>query len=273
MLAHDVMNRLQNSINLHAADCQYHLDCYQKLIKKKASTCTKVSNHETSFNILTEQMLQQESHIWNSVEVFNTYVGLGGSHSRKSLITELQSHFGKHLIVMHVSGCASIIGFQNHIPYKLQLVDDDQDDESVDNLVSKIKQESSVLPGISNYDLSQFTLDMTVDNTSPTLLDIVSKLVSGGVINKQSVSLAQSIQQHVNKQWNQTTSGVAVSLHHKFWSKELLSMMYDLGFIASYTEVLWFRSSVAKYTGEKHWNMRVYRLTEGWLVPGLITMI
>ena len=47
-----------------------------------------VSNHETSFNILTEQMLQQVSHIWNSVEVFNAYVGLGGNHSRKSLITE-----------------------------------------------------------------------------------------------------------------------------------------------------------------------------------------
>ena len=90
-------------------------------------------------------MLQQASHIWNSVEVFNTYVGLGGNHSRKSLITELQSHFGKDLIVMHVVGCASIIGFRNHIPFKLQLVDDDQDDESVDNLVSKIKQETSFL--------------------------------------------------------------------------------------------------------------------------------
>ena len=89
-------------------------------------------------------------------------------------------------------------------------------------------------------------------NTNLTLLDIVSKLISGGVVNKQSVSLAQSIQQHVNKQWNQTTSGVAVSLHHKYGSKELLSMMYDLGFTESYTEVLWFRSSVAKYTGEKH---------------------
>ena len=28
--------------------------------------------------------------------------------------------------------------------------------------------------------------------------------------------------------------------------------MYDLGFTTSYTEVLRFRSSVAKYTGEKH---------------------
>ena len=144
MLPHHVMNRLQNSIDLHAADCQYHPDCYQKLIKKKTSTCTKVSNHETSLNTLTEQA----SHIWNSVEVFNTYVGLGGSHSRKSLITELQSHFDKDLIVMHVSGSASIIEFRSHISYKLQLVDDDQDDESVDNLVSKIKQETSVLPGI-----------------------------------------------------------------------------------------------------------------------------
>ena len=90
-------------------------------------------------------------------------------------------------------------------------------------------------------------------NTSPTHLDIVSKLFSGGVVNKQSVSLAQSIKQHVNKQCNQTPLGVAVSLHHKFGSKELLSMMYyDLGFTASYTEMLRFRLSVVKYTGEKH---------------------
>ena len=125
-----------------------------KFIKKKPSTITKVSNHEASFKVLTEQMLKQTSHIWNSVEVFNTCVGLGGNHSWKSLITELQTHFGKDQIVMHVSGCASINGFRNHIPYNLQLVDDDQDDESVGNLVGKIKQETSDLPGISNYDIS-----------------------------------------------------------------------------------------------------------------------
>ena len=30
ILAHDVLNRLQNSIDLHAADCQLQLDCLKK---------------------------------------------------------------------------------------------------------------------------------------------------------------------------------------------------------------------------------------------------
>ena len=119
-----------------------------------------------------------------------------------------------------------------------------------------------------------------LDSTSPTLLDIVSKLVSGGVVNKQPVSLTQSIQQHVNKQWNQTTLGVAVILHHKFGSS------FGSKFWINYSlwcMILGSQHPTRKCYDSDHqlqntlerniWNVKVYSLTEGWLVPGLMTII
>ena len=83
---------------------------------------------------------------------------------------------------MHVVGCASIIGFLNQIPYELQLVDDDQDDESFDNLVSKSNKR---LQFFREFQIMIFPNSplIRLGNMGPTLLDIVSKLISGGVVN------------------------------------------------------------------------------------------
>ena len=70
----------------------------------------------------------------------------------------------------------------------------------------------------NDYDLSQFTFEKTVANTCPTLLALVSQLVSNGELNKSAVTILQGTQQHISNSTNQTTLGLGVKLHHKFGS-------------------------------------------------------
>jgi len=84
------------------------------------------------------------------------------------------------------------------------------------------------LPRSNDYDVSQFTFEKTVANTFPTLLALVSQLVSNVELNKSAVTLSQCTQQHISNSTNQTTLGLAVNLQHKFGSSELVKLLNDM---------------------------------------------
>ena len=63
-----------------------------------------------------------------------------------------------------------------------------------------------------------------------------------------SLFLTQAIQYHIP---NQTTLGIGIRMHHRFGSKELLSLLSSYGICVSYDEVLRFRQSSAYYTGNQ----------------------
>ena len=95
-----------------------------------------------------------------------------------------------------------------------------------------------------DYKLSYYVHHKVIERTSPALLRLVSSFVSGGVITKPSLTLAQCIQQHVDgTSSNQTTLGLAVKLHHKHGSSELVKTLNKHGITSSYDEVLRFHKS------------------------------
>ena len=119
----------------------------------------------------------------------------------------------------------------------------------------------SALRKPDDYNMSDFVYEKTVQNTSKTLLKFVAELVSDSVITKKSLTLAQCIQQHVaGNTRNQTSLGLAVQLHHRFGSSELIRILCEHGLISSYDEVLEFRKSVSKYVSE---NEEIYNRKVG----------
>ena len=68
---------------------------------------------------------------------------------------------------------------------------------------------------------------------------------------KEALSLAQSIQSYITHTFNATTLGLAVKLHHRTGSKEIVSVLHEYGYISTYEEVLRFRDSAAKYTADE----------------------
>ena len=118
----------------------------------------------------------------------------------------------------------------------------------VETVVRRVKAEVLALPRSNDYDLSQFTFEKTVANIYPTLLALVSQLVSNGELNKSAVTISQCIQQHMSNSTNQTTLGFAVKLHHKFGSSELVKVLTEHGIVTTYDEVMRFHKSAAKHT-------------------------
>ena len=80
------------------------------------------------------------------------------------------------------------------------------DDDSVETVVRRVNAEVLALPRSNDFDLNQFTFEKIVANTCPTLLALVSQLVSNRELNKSTVGLtiSQCIQQHISNSTNQT---------------------------------------------------------------------
>ena len=97
-----------------------------------------------------------------------------------------------------------------------------------------------------------------INDTSETLLKLISKLVSKDIITRESFSLSQSIQAPYYKECKPDYSRISIKLH-RFGSRELISLLHQYGHVCTYDEVQRFRTSVAKYTGERDYTSRGLR--------------
>ena len=169
-------------------------------------------------------------------------------------MSSVKAHFGRELLVLHIEGCDSVLGFEVSLGRVIKLVKVSHskgDDDEVDKLVRKIRSEVMAMPRPGDYNLRHYVYQKLVQSTSETLLKLVSSLVSDGFITKQSLTLAQCIQLHIGgANRNQTTLGLAVKLHHKHGSSELIRTLNEHGITGIYDEVLHFRKSVAKFVSD-----------------------
>ena len=240
-------------VDLPAAECKYHVRCYNSFmtVPKYADLPTGVAEESALKNVI-ERMNCDRSKMWNSVELHSLYCDLGGKLTRRDMFSKVTDCMSKDVMLVRVDGCATIVGFRESIANHLKMVKvDDADERSIDSVVRQIKKEArSVKYNSANYDLSEFTQANTIKATSPTLLRLISDLVSGGEMTKKSLSLSQSIQSHVTGTRNQTTLGLAVKLLHRHGSSDLLKLLHEHGFTTSYDEVLRFRKSAAHFLGD-----------------------
>ena len=253
--------------DFHAADAQYHQDCYSRFNNLcNIKTTNSIATEDSSLKAVFDAMLAKPSHIWTSIELHKIYMDKMKEHCGEDFSTEnimacrhlmskVTDHFGSSLIEMHIKGCANLYCFKDHLPENLVCETVSDTEATMDLLVNQIINESRQSPKHMAYDLSKFTKATVIESTSQTLVTLISKLVSNGNITKCSLSLAQSIQSCITKTSNQTTLGLAVKLHHKFGSRDLIDILHDYGYISTYEEVLRFRTSVAKYVGEQEYTV------------------
>ena len=260
--ANDVQIRVLGApSDLHAADARYHRDCYKKFMGERNIRAVNTPEHKEDVSRervqrVIEHMQSDPSHIWSTVELYDIFVGLcteGTTMRRRDFISEVQTRLGDSLIKLDINGCASLLGFKDHLPKNLKLVkvDDNKETIMINELNKKIISETKEIPKQDDYDMSQFSRSKTIESTSPTLLALTSKLVSHGQVTRISITMAQAIQAKITKCWNQTTLGLAVKLHHRHDSKELVTQLHDYGITATYDEVLRFRTSAAIFTGNQ----------------------
>ena len=248
-----VQLRVNGVVDLPAADALYHVKCYRKVPNDLRGnvTCKPVDD---SLAAVISKMNADNLATWTVSELHTVYLANLGKLQKKQMLCNLCDYFGDDLLVIQVEGCSTIVGFRNHVGKMLKLVNQTEtpgEYDYVDKLVRRVQAEVKDLPLPRNYDLGSFRHDRLVQDTSPTLLRLISSLVSRDEgVTKQSLTLTQCIQQHVSKSWNQTTLGLAIKLHHKHGSSEMFQTLNEHGILASYDEVLRFRKSAAQYASE-----------------------
>ena len=117
---------------------------------------------------------------WTSIELHEKYLSYGGQLECRQLFTNIATHFGDDVIVLSIEGCASVIGFHELLGKMIKVAKlDTQDENKEDVLVRQIKMEAPHMSTDNkNYALEDFTYAKTMEQTSPTLLRFISKLVS-----------------------------------------------------------------------------------------------
>ena len=233
--------------DLHASDAQNHAHCYNKFRK----TATAMSRQpckpeEEALRAIVDNVNDNKTSTWTTSDLYELYVSASGTLSKKQMITNITKYFGAEVITMHIEGCESVLGMRASMGILVKTMGGDGDEE-LDKLVRQIQTESLATQRLHDYDLRNFQYTKIIESTSPTLLRLISCLVSGGRINKQALTLAQCVEQHISGNTNQTTLGLAVKLHHKYGSRELIQTLNEHGITASYDEVLRFRNSAANF--------------------------
>ncbi|KAG1674268.1 hypothetical protein GQR58_015168 [Nymphon striatum] len=213
--ANEVAVRLSGVIDLHASDAQYHVCCYNKFRVVPVSRPSMMAPVEDALRSVVTTMSENMVETWTTTELYSMYIAASGTVTKRQFLSSITDYFSDELLVLHIDGCENVVGFKSQ-------------------------------PG--DYNLSYYVRHKVIENTSATLLKLVSSLVSGGDITKPSLTLAQCIQQHIcGAGRNQTTLGLAVKLHHKYGSSELIKTLNEHGITSTYDEVLRFRKSVAKF--------------------------
>ena len=99
--AHQVRLRVEGALSdLHAADAQYHKDCMSTFHGARnlhfASKKTENEFEDEAFTQVVNELTEDCSRIWNSVELHEQYRAYNGeSLSRRNLITKLSEHLDR----------------------------------------------------------------------------------------------------------------------------------------------------------------------------------
>ena len=236
--------------DLHAADARYHVDCRATFMSSNslvsASKSTPLAEEkDAALKSLTEHILTDKSHIWNSVELFERYRDFGGNKlSRKHLIKKLSVIFEDDLLVLSSPGIASIIIFRSKASDVLRLVDDEEDDldAAVTKVSNKIVQDVKAIPmDKANYN-TQINSELAIENVSETVLDILANISTKLNKTLPSILIGSIITSVLRNQPTNIQIALGVLIRD---SKQLINQMHAFGVTCSYDEILRFKKSAA----------------------------
>ena len=128
----EVTARLSGVIDLHAADAQNHVPSYNRF---------RIVLEEAVMSVLSI-MAANESESWTTSELYVMYIAASDTVSGQQFVTYVTAHFGDELLVLHIEGCDSVVGFKASLGKVIKIVKISQsmgDDDELEKLVRKIR--------------------------------------------------------------------------------------------------------------------------------------
>ena len=103
----DVARRVKLNIgyvvDLPAAECKYHVRCYNSFMKvPKYTDLPTVVEEESALQKVIECMNRDRSKIWNSIELHSLYCDFGGKLDRRDMFGKLSDHVSKDVMLVQI---------------------------------------------------------------------------------------------------------------------------------------------------------------------------
>ena len=255
--AQQVRLRVQGAVSdLHAADAQYHKDCEaifmspRNIQAAKSKTRPVPHNVDKVFEKLVDKMSNNDTNMWNSVELHETYKSLGGNDlSRTQLIQSLSEQFGSDLLVLFSPGVANLIAFRKKVSGLLKLVpvEDDDDNAAMTKVAQKIVREAKMLNQEKSTYQTRISKGDVIADASPTLMEVLLKVSSKFDNSLQSALIGNIVTNVVTKR----PTPLQISLGVVLRDKAMIERMHEFGVCCSYEEVRRFKASAAYYASKK----------------------
>ena len=151
--------RLSSISDLHAADAQYHKDCFQKFFSVrniKAFSIPKEQNPNEKLQKLVDMINAQPKNLWSTTKLFEEYTNICDNSDetkkeRRQVISDLKDYYGEDLVEMKIEGCASLFSLRNHLAEKLKPEEPRDNEDNLEEIVKQIKFETKNIMKQNTY--------------------------------------------------------------------------------------------------------------------------
>ena len=109
----EVTARLSGVIDLHAADAQYHVPSYNHFRIVSVTRPSITETLEEALRSVLSMMAENATESWTTSELYVMYVAASGTVSRLQFVSNVTAQFGDELVVLHIEGCDSVVGFKS----------------------------------------------------------------------------------------------------------------------------------------------------------------
>ena len=245
--AEQVRIRINGALSdLHAADGQYHFDCYARFTSKKniaavVQSESQLQKEDHPFDALVQHISENKSDMWNSIEVQDIYVSYGGNIlSRRNLIDQLVEHFGNDLLILSGNGVASILVFRSRASHLLKMVDDKADID-IKPIAKVIRAECLERPDNRETYKTRLFVGDAQETCSDLLLQLLAMLSPKLDHTNPALLIGNIITSVITNRPTTLQIALGTLLH----SKSLIEHCAQFGISCSYPEILRFKKSVA----------------------------
>lgn len=231
--------------DLCAEGGRYHKDCFSKFYCNKPRKPT-ISRVDSALNQLLTCITSDKMRVWNSIEVYDRYIELGGSNlSRKSLMNVIYENLSPELLIFSSPGIASLLVFRsNNKAFKdlriMQDVEGDCNYHAISQLAETIKSEC---PQSDNFNYkARLSKEQVTSECSPTLLRLLASISEKLNFTLPAFMIGHIITSAISGQATslQIALSVLLSRHRK-----MIDELHNYGVASSYDELRRFRISAA----------------------------
>ena len=101
-----------SATDLPPADAQYLVPCYNTFRVVSLPRPSMMAPVGEALKSVVTTMAENMTETWTISELYSTYLAASGTVSRRQFVSNITTDFGDKLLLLHMKGCESVVGFK-----------------------------------------------------------------------------------------------------------------------------------------------------------------